>query len=110
MKTTELPALVIEAHSNALKKGFWINKPTFGDSIALIHSELSEALEDFRDGKEINKLEYKYGKPVGIPSELADVIIRVCDLAGRYDIDIETAVLAKMIYNRTRPFMHGKIL
>ena len=43
-----------------------------------------------------------------IVSELADVIIRVGDLAGVYGIDLETAVVRKMNYNRTRPHKHGK--
>jgi NTP pyrophosphatase (non-canonical NTP hydrolase) len=46
-------------------------------------------------------------KPCGLPSELADVIIRCGDLACRLGIDLETAILEKQKYNRTRAFMHG---
>lgn len=46
-------------------------------------------------------------KPVGVPSELADIIVRVLDFSGEHGIDIERAVLEKMAYNRTRPFKHG---
>lgn len=46
-------------------------------------------------------------KPVGIPSELADIVIRVFDAAGRYGIDLEKAINEKMAYNATRPQRHG---
>lgn len=42
--------LVRMAHENAVKHGFWDDPPEFGTSIALIHSELSEALEEVRKG------------------------------------------------------------
>ena len=46
-------------------------------------------------------------KPVGVPSELADVIIRVLDFSGEHNVDIARAVREKMHYNRTRPHKHG---
>ena len=46
-------------------------------------------------------------KPVGIPSELADIIIRVLDIAAMCGIDIQQAVENKMKYNATRPYRHG---
>lgn len=46
-------------------------------------------------------------KPIGIPSELADIIIRVGDIAGYYGIDLEAAVVEKMTYNETRGYRHG---
>ena len=49
-------------------------------------------------------------KPCGIPSELADIIIRVLHFSGKHGIDIEKAVAEKMLYNDTRPFKHGKTL
>lgn len=48
-------------------------------------------------------------KPCGIPSEMADVIIRVLDICGRYDIDIQRAILEKVEYNRTRAHKHGRV-
>lgn len=46
-------------------------------------------------------------KPCGIPSELADIIIRVLHFSGKHGIDIERAVAEKMAYNESRPFKHG---
>lgn len=50
------------------------------------------------------------GKPEGIPSELADIMIRVADLAGAYDIDLAKIIDQKMTYNASRPHLHGKKL
>lgn len=47
------------------------------------------------------------GKPEGVPSELADEIIRILDICGHYGIDIERIVDEKMVYNGTRPHRHG---
>lgn len=49
-------------------------------------------------------------KPCGIPSECADLIIRVLHFCGKHKIDLETAVAEKMAYNDSRPFKHGKVL
>jgi NTP pyrophosphatase (non-canonical NTP hydrolase) len=52
--------------------------------------------------------ECEHGKPEGIPIELADVIIRICDTCGQYGIDLDRAIRLKMEYNKTRPYKHGK--
>lgn len=46
----EIKTLVTKAHENAVKHGFWEPPLPFGTAIALIHSELSEALEEERNG------------------------------------------------------------
>ncbi len=130
--------IVSRAHENAVKKGFWDPAPEFGTAIALIHSELSEALEEARAGRpniyfdvcaNIAGPEYcgKCGrdgklfvpkgdhgasfcgrKPEGVAVELADAVIRIADLCGHMGIDLEAAIDLKMAYNETRPFTHGK--
>jgi NTP pyrophosphatase (non-canonical NTP hydrolase) len=104
-----LRAVIQEAYETAKSKG-WHDKPgtTFGDRIALIHSEASEALEAFREtGDPCFQVYRADGKPEGVPSELADIVIRVFDLAGAHSIDLATAILEKMEFNKTRPHRHG---
>lgn len=115
--------LVKQAHQNAVEKGWHDSDRSFGEEIALVHSELSEALEDYRAGKRPNEVWYEKNgevsqenvvaqprpdwKPCGIPSELADVCIRIFDMCGRYGIDLEKAIKEKMAYNATRSVRHG---
>ena len=106
----DIKQLVKDAHENAKAKGWHDEDRTFGELIALCHAELSEALEDFRDGREVAVV---YGdvvcprKPFGIPIELADVVIRIADMCGKYGIDLDEAIKIKMEYNKTRPMRHG---
>jgi len=102
--------LVNRAHRNSVNHGFWEENKNFGEVIALMHTELSEAYEEYRNHKSLNETYYEDdGKPCGIPSELADVIIRIFDFAGGANIDLEKIILEKMEYNEKRPYKHGKV-
>lgn len=102
-----LNELAKEIHKNAVEHGWWEGDRNFGELIALVHSELSEALEEWRNKKPYNENYYIDKKPEGIPSELADVIIRILDMVAFYNIDIDKAIAEKHEYNKTRPFKHG---
>ena len=95
-----------EIHQNAKEHGWWDEPRTFGDVLALCHSELSEALESFRNG-ELFFWIGEGGKPEGVGVELADCIIRILDYAGHVDIDMDELVRKKHEYNKTRPYRHG---
>lgn len=104
-----IKAMQKAVHKNAIEHGWWEEEREFGTLIALCHSELSEALEESRNGYPINKI-YTTGddrKLEGVPAELADVVIRIMDICERYGIDLQTVIQAKHAYNQTRPYKHG---
>lgn len=105
-------ALVAEAHGTALDKGWWEcqagHERGIPEQIALMHSELSEALEEFRSGHPLlESSSSSAGKPEGFGVELADCIIRIADTCGRYGIDLEKCLKDKLAYNHSRPHRHG---
>lgn len=103
--------MINKAHQNAKEKGWWVIKdgqdPNIPEKLALIHSEVSEALEAYRDGLMGTTVLSDSPKPEGFPVELADVVIRIADLCGFLGIDLQEAIERKMAYNRLRPYRHG---
>ena len=113
LERANMLAMIEAVHRNAADKGFYDGEPnTFGDNIALMHSELSEALEEHR-----NRMpdlyfvtdENGHQKPEGTLVELADVVIRIFDYVGSLDkaeefVDI---IHKKHEYNQTRTYRHG---
>lgn len=124
-----------------------VSLPQVALKLALIHGEISEALEELRDDPRkldtyinvpgigalwVEDLEHlkaeqlrdiaialdcepwqiaakmQTKKPEGFVVELADAVIRVLDLAGALGVDLESAMLAKHDYNKSRPYRHGK--
>ena len=120
MKIKELCKI---AHRTAREKGFWgdvclcgntkavntlcikCSKPKHnrkrnqGEIIALMHSELSEALEALRSNDKIKN---------NVSEELADCCIRLFVYCEAYEIDLEKAIVDKMEINANRQFRHGK--
>lgn len=96
-----------ESWDVAYSKGWHAVYRSFGDLIALIHSEVSEALEAFRESGQVRLVSFVDGKPEGVPIELADVLIRIFDLCEDYEIDLETAYRIKTEYNKSRDYRHG---
>jgi NTP pyrophosphatase (non-canonical NTP hydrolase) len=112
-------------HGLACEKGWWprgtgvdaISTDEVLAKLALIHSEVSEALEVARDPKARLNVQWEEGrvtgpdspmpKPEGFGVELADVVIRVFDLAGALGIDIAKCIETKHTFNATRPQRHG---
>ena len=112
-----------EIHLINVRNGFYEDEKNIGEMLALIHSEVSEALECDRKGRDcyVNVNEVAESKSDEnfksvfkgyikdtFEDELADIMIRVMDLAAFKGIDLEAHIKAKMRYNSLRPYKHGK--
>lgn len=118
----DIIALVEAAHDNAKDKGFYPKgvKKNLGEILMLTVSELGEALEADRKGRHAktgdldqylwhgNDEQFKATVKDTFEDEIADVIIRLFDLCGYLDIEIDRFIEAKMRYNAGREPLHGK--
>ncbi|GLG01701.1 hypothetical protein Alches_17410 [Alicyclobacillus hesperidum subsp. aegles] len=94
---TVLEALIEDVHVTARSKGWHETDTPLPIHLALIHSEVSEALEADRKGEGVDN----------VAEELADVVIRTFDTAAAHGIDLAGALLTKMAKNKTRAYRHG---
>jgi len=96
----------------AQSKG-WNDSPLhIGDALMLMVTELAEAKEEDRKRpNQPNSYHYedtdKGPKLCGLPSELADAVIRIFHFCGRAGINLEQVICEKMVYNQKRAYRHG---
>lgn len=129
-----LNELARKIHKNAINHGWWEAERPFSEVVALCHSELSEALEEYRAGRantwfrceeavgagnpditcnsgcesyDTKPCKWFNPKPEGIAVEMADCLIRILDWAAHEGLDMDSIIAMKMAYNENRPYRHG---
>ena len=101
---TDLKVVMKKIHQNAVNHGWW-ETPNDAEFVALMHSELSEALEAMRNHNPPSK---KIPEFLNAEEELADCIIRILDYAEGRGLRVPEAMVAKINYNIGREYRHGK--
>lgn len=101
--------LIQICHNRSMDRGWWEstleNPLEICTKLCLIHSEVSEAMEGYRKGLMDDKLPNRSM----IEVELADAIIRICDLAGFLKLDLSGAIEEKLKFNLTRKDHDAKV-
>ena len=87
------------------KHGWYVDVPT-PTHLIMIHSEVTEAFEEWRrKGVDLTEIYYDpRGKPLGFPVEMGDVVQRVCGLAEHLGVDLTEAIAVKEDWNERRDF------
>ena len=135
---TNLTTLASQVHADNRAKGFWANPRPLTETTMLIVTELAEAVEEERAGRPSVWYGHDAGgetiewyedevavdahglvrpddnpskgpfKPEGIDIELVDALIRLLDLLGSRDVDVDELLKQKLAFNRTRGVRHNK--
>ena len=114
-----------DIHQSGIKRGWWEPEPWWkfwrwgkkkkrdiGAIFLNFVAEVAEGWEIYCHNGPIEKIWYDEksnppGKPEGIPTELADVVIRILDFCAAYDVDLASAIAEKIKYNEGRSYRHG---
>jgi len=95
-------------HQTAKDKGWWEAPRNPLEMMALVHSEVSEAVEELRNNKpDSYRNDFNPEKPEGWAVELIDAVIRIFDFLECAKVDVGSILLEKMAYNETREYRHG---
>jgi NTP pyrophosphatase (non-canonical NTP hydrolase) len=120
IKYMELNNLAVSIYEANKKKGFWDEKRNVGEMLMLVTTELAEALEAHRKFRFANLSDADKNDSIEDESfftsfvkdtfedEIADAVIRLFDMAGGLNIDLDYHISAKLHYNSNRPYKHGK--
>ena len=96
--------LAEDVHNNAKDKGWWDTEKKIPEELLLLHAEVSEATEAMRKG---NPPDSHIPEFTGLEAELADVVIRIMDIAEGMNLRVSEAIVAKHEYNKGRSHRHG---
>jgi hypothetical protein len=120
-----LNELALVSNKIAHEKGWWEEERTKSALTLLMQSEVSEAVEDYRNNHEVTEIWYEVktyeggvslstvgspdkDKPCGIPTEIADVVIRICDYSHEKGYNLETLVsVLPLTSSKELPFEEG---
>jgi NTP pyrophosphatase (non-canonical NTP hydrolase) len=112
--------LAKEIHEGNASRGFWEGERRLTEVVMLTVCELAEAIEADRAGKwctEKDIIQYlniptserfKENIKDSVQDEIADAIIRILDFSHKFNIDLDFHIKAKLNYNASRAYKHGK--